>query len=124
MIKDEQIKLNIIKLNKQHRNNSFIRARIADLIYLIKIINLKIILLYFTGFHIYLYSLTPIKGVGMRCFRWKGVQCYYSLAILIFISSIFISVSIFLTINLKYSKIHLVLISIISVGLFLIDHND
>ena len=60
----------------------------------------------------------------MRCFRWKGVQCYYSLAILIFISSIFISVSIFLTINLKYSKIHLVLISIISVGLFLIDHND
>ena len=121
-------KYELLKLNdNQNGNNSFksiIGARVDDLIYVIKIMNLKIMLLYLSGFYIYLYSLTPIIGVRMSCFIWKGVKCYYSLAILIFISSIFISISIFLIINLKYSKFHLLFIIIIPIFLFLLDHDD
>ena len=124
MNKYEDSKFNTINWNNQYRNYSLISNRIDHFFYIIKIINLKIIILYFAGFFIYLYSLTPIKGVGMKCFKLRGVNCYYSLAILIFISSIFISISIFLIINLKYSKIHLLIICIIYIVIFLIDHND
>jgi hypothetical protein len=102
MNKYEDSKINKINWYKQYRNISLIPNRIDHFSYIIKIINLKIIILYFAGFFIYLYSLTPIKGVAMKCFKLRGVNCYYSLAILIFISSIFISISIFLIINLKY----------------------
>ena len=107
---DYEQNLNEINWNKQKKQNSFIRARIDDLIYTINKINLKIIIFYFTGFYIYLYSLTPIEGVTMTCFKRNGVECYYLLAILIFISSSFISISIFIIIHLKYSKIHLLII--------------
>ena len=121
-------KYELIILNEmQYGKNcikSIIGARIDNLIYIIKIINLKIMLLYLSGFYIYFYSLTPITGVKMSCFKWKGVKCYDSLAILIVIASIFISISIFLIINLKYSKFHLLFIIIITIFLFLLDHED
>ena len=60
----------------------------------------------------------------MRCFKWKGVQCYYSLAILTLFSSFFISISIYMIIFIGYSKIHLFSILLIYVILFLIDHKD
>lgn len=60
----------------------------------------------------------------MKCFNRIGIKCFYLLAILIFISSIFISISTFLIINLKYSKIHLFIIAILSIAIFLIDHSD
>ena len=124
MNKYEDSIINTINWNKQYRNYSLISNRIDYFFFIIKIINIKIIILYFAGFFIYLYSLTPIKDVGMKCFKFRGVNCYYSLAILIFISSILISISIFLIINLKYSKIHLLIICIIYIVIFLIDHND
>ena len=89
-----------------------------------KIHNYNIIILYNIGIIFYIFSLTNINGVDMRCFKWKGVQCYYSLAILTLISSIFISISIYKIIFYKYNKINLLLIFIIYLFLYLIDHND
>ena len=87
-------KYELIILNEmQYGKNcikSIIGARIDNLIYIIKIINLKIMLLYLSGFYIYFYSLTPITGVKMSCFKWKGVKCYYSLAILIYLFQAFL----------------------------------
>ena len=122
------IKINQINENKKLEYHCCLKSNIQTIIerlyYIIKIINLKIIILYLAGFIFYLYGLTNINGVDMRCFKWKGVQCYYTLAILTFISSIFISISLFLIINLKYNKIHLLIIIIIYIFFILFDHND
>lgn len=114
-------------MNLIFENNSFILIkpeRRIDFIYIIKKINLKIVILYLLGFYFYILSLTYVNGVEMRCFKSKGVQCYYTLAFLTFVSSIIISISIFLIINLKYSKIHLLIIIIKYIFLFNFDHND
>ena len=83
-----------------------------------------IYLLYFLGAISYLLSLHKIGGVGMNCFRRKRVVCLYILVSLLFISSFFISISIFLIIFKKYKKIHLFIIFIIYLIFYIIDHND
>ena len=59
----------------------------------------------------------------MECYGFKGVECYYRLAKLLLISSIFKSITIYLIIIKKYHFIHIIIIFIIYIVLLLIDHN-
>jgi hypothetical protein len=88
-----------------------------------KIKEKNIIFLYISGIVIYIISLTHLSGLGMTCFFWEGVYCYYAIGILILISSFLISISIYIIICKKYKKYHLIIISIIYAFLFVIDHN-
>ena len=72
----------------------------------------------------YLFSLHKIGGVGMNCFRRKRVECLYILISLIVISSLFISISLYLIIFKNHKKTHLFIVSIIYLILYIIDHND
>ena len=53
-------------------------------------------ILYIIGTIFYLLSLHHINGYEMSCFYKKGVKCLFMIAKLIFISSIFFSLSIFI----------------------------
>jgi hypothetical protein len=83
-----------------------------------------IIFLYISGIIIYCISLTHLSGLGMTCFFWEGIYCYYAIGILILISSFIISITIYIIIYKKYKKYHLIIISIFYSFLFIIDHND
>ena len=75
--------------------------------------NKMIIILYSIGAIIYLISLCHLSGVEMRCFFWFGAKCYYAIFILVFISCIFISVSIYIILFQYHKKIHLFIIFIL-----------
>lgn len=80
---------------------------------------------YMSGIFLYILSLWHINALDMRCFFIKeGVECYYTLAKLIFISSILTSISIYLIIIKKYRKYHIYIILISYSFLFYIDHSD
>ena len=83
-----------------------------------------IYLLYIFGAISYLFSLHKIGGVGMNCFRRKRVVCLYILVSLLFISSFFTSISLYLIIFKNNKKIHLFIIFIIYLIFYIIDHND
>ena len=72
----------------------------------------------------YLLSLWHIQALDMKCFNRYGVQCYYLLAKLIFISSTFASISIYLILFKNYKKVNLIIIIIIYSFLFYIDHDN
>ena len=74
--------------------------------------DLTIILLYIFGGIIYSISLCHLSGVEMRCFFWNGAKCYYSIFILVFISSILTSISIYIILFLNYKKNHIIIIFI------------
>ena len=86
--------------------------------------NFVIILLYIIGSITYLFSLNEIEGVRMTCFKREKVVCLYILVILTFISSFFISISVFLILFKNHKKIHLIIIFIIFLLFYIIDHND
>ena len=93
-----------------------------------KKINLKYIcrveILYIFGVFFYLLSLKHINGIGMRCFSRKGVQCLFMIAKLILCSSLFFSISIFLTLLKNNKIIRLINILFIYILLILLDHNN
>ena len=82
-----------------------------------------LIILYINGSIIYLISLSNITGKGIACLFLDGIHCFYAIAILIFISSILTSFSIYLIIFKNYLKIHLIIIFIIYSFVYFIDHN-
>ena len=85
----------------------------------------KISIIYLSGVFFYLLSLWHIDALDMKCFFIKeGVECYYTLAKFIFISSFLNCISIYLIIIKKYNKKHLNIIFFIYLFLFYIDHND
>ena len=85
--------------------------------------NKMIIILYTFGAILYLISLCHLSGVDMRCFFWFGEKCYYAIFILVFISSILISISIYIIIFQNNKKIHLFIIFIIYIFFYIIDNN-
>ena len=86
--------------------------------------NLYLFLLYIIGIIFYILSLKDINALDMKCFNKTGVECYYILAILTFISSFFISISIYLILYKSYHKINLIIICLIYSFLLYIDHNN
>ena len=94
-----------------------------DFSYLIKKKDILIIILYLNGGIIYLISLSNITGKGIACLFLDGIQCFYAIVILIFISSILTSFSIYLILFKNYLKIHLIIIFIIYSFFYFIDHN-
>ena len=81
-------------------------------------------MLYIIGTIFYLLSLHHINGYEMSCFYKEGVKCLFMIAKLIFISSIFFSLSIFMIIYKNYKKINLLYIILIFIFFILIDHNN
>lgn len=79
--------------------------------------------LYILGIIFYILSLHHINGYEMVCFNRIGVKCYFMIGKLILLSSIIISIAIYLIIIKNYNKIHLFNISIIYIILLLIDHS-
>ena len=86
--------------------------------------NFVIYILYIIGATAYLFSLHDIEGIKMRCYSKERIECIYILAILIIFSSFFTSISIYLIIFKNYKKIHLIIIFIIYLIFYIIDHND
>lgn len=83
-----------------------------------------IIILYTSGVIFYIISLKKIDAVRMECFNLRFIKCYFVIFVLIFISSIIISISINLIILKKYSKFHLCVIFLIYIILLYIDHDN
>ena len=108
------IKSNIYCVSKNRKQNKFKK----------KNNDLAIYILYIMGIISYLFSLHKIGGVGMNCFRRKRVECLYILISLIVISSLFISISLYLIIFKNQKKTHLFIVFIIYLILYIIDHND
>ena len=86
--------------------------------------NLTIFLIYFFGSISYLFSLHEIKGPHMTCFSRIRLKCIYFLIKLTFISSLLISISIYMILFNIYKKIHLFIIFFIYFIFYLIDHNN
>ena len=84
----------------------------------------RIEILYIFGIFFYLISLKHINGIGMRCFHRSAVQCLFMIAKLIFCSSIFFSISIFLILFKNNKKIHLIYILFFYILFILFDHNN
>ena len=83
-----------------------------------------LIFLYILSSFIYILSLSKIKGTHMECFSKQGLQCYFFLGKLIFLSAFLTDISIYLIIFKNYSKLHLLIIFLIYSSLFFIDHNS
>ena len=86
--------------------------------------NFIICLIYICGSIIYLLSLRGIEGVNMECYSKINLGCIYTLVKLTFISSVLISISIYIILSRNYKKIHLLIILIIYLFFYLIDHSN
>ena len=83
---------------------------------------LFILILHISGVLFYILSLTHIEGLGMKCFSYAGIQCYYTLAKLTCISGIITCITLYIILYKKYNKIHFFIIIINYLFLYLIDH--
>ena len=75
----------------------------------------------------YLYSLCNIEEPEMKCFSKKGLDCIYILFKLTFISSILISISIYIAIfneRKKYKIFHFLIFLFIYLLFYFLDHNN
>ena len=87
--------------------------------------NLFILIFHISGFGFYLLSLTHIEGLEMKCFSYIGIQCYYFLAKLTFISGLIVGLTLYTILYHNYSKIHFFIIFFIYLLLYKIDnHKD
>ena len=86
--------------------------------------NKILILLIIISITFYIFSLCHIKALDMKCYNKKGVECFYLLATLTFISSIFISIVIYCIFYKNYTKIYLIYIILIYLLIFYLDHDD
>ena len=82
------------------------------------------IILYSLGIIFYALSLDNIKGPDLKCFFFSGLNCMQFLALLVFISSALTSFSIYLILFKNKNKIHLLLICLIYLIFYFVDHND
>ena len=60
----------------------------------------------------------------MKCYKKEGVECFYILAKLTFVSSIILSIGIYLILLQNFKKFYLIYITIIYFFLFYIDHDN
>ena len=81
------------------------------------------IILYSLGIIFYSLSLDNLKGGDLKCYVFEGIKCMYFLAILVSISSALTSFSVYLILFKNRKKIHLLIISIIYLIFYFIDHN-
>ena len=86
--------------------------------------NWIVFLIYLFGAISYLLSLHEIKGAHMACYSRIRLECIYFLVKLTFISSLLISISIYMILFKNYTKIHLFIIFFIFFIFFIIDHNN
>ena len=86
--------------------------------------NFIICLTYFFGAISYFLSLSEMKGISMKCYTRKRLECIYILVTLTFISSLLISISIYMILFKNYKKIHLFIIFFIYLIFYLKDHNN
>ena len=91
---------------------------------IIKKSSLFIIVLYILSSITYIFSLKKVSGTNLECFSKYGLNCYFFLGKLLFLSAFLTDISIYLIIFKNYSKIHLLIIFLIYCILFLIDHNS
>ena len=119
MIKKALI-LNIIQRIKNIKNNYsyilLIKKNINKNLILIPLIIISILF--------YIFSLCHIEPLDMKCYKREGVECFYILAKLTCISSIFVSIVIYLIILHNFKKIYLIYIILIYLFLFYLDHDD
>ena len=109
--------------NSKSKYYSLKSYKSAKIKYISFVKNIFIFIFYISGVIFYILSLTHIEGLGMTCFSYEGIECYYKLAKFIFISSIITSLSLYIILYNKFNKIHLILIIIIYLLLYLIDHH-
>ena len=107
-IKMMWIKKNPYKKLNQAKQKKFIKS------------NLSILLIYLIGAISYFLSLHEIKGPHMACYSRIRLKCIYFLVKLTFISSLLISISIYMILFKNYKKIHLFIIFFIYFFFFFI----
>ena len=121
MIKYDKLINILYKSNNSYRLLISREKRFSKFKFHLKDIN--IIILYIIGAIFYLISLRHLSGIGMRCFSYVGEKCYYVIGILIFISSFFTTLTIYLILFNNYNKFHLIVIFTIYFCFYLLDHN-
>ena len=87
-------------------------------------INIKIITIYTFGSIFYYWSLAQIDPRSVVCFREFHFKCFYIIAELVLISSITISISIYLIVFYKLNKFHIFNIFIIYSYFYYKDHDN
>ena len=113
--------MNNILINRISKKNIYYKKIIINFLKDKK--NLHIIL-YSLGIIFYSLSLDNLKGHDLKCYFFGGIKCIYFLATLVSISSALTSLSVYLILFKKRKKIHLLIISIIYLIFYFIDHND
>ena len=112
--------LNETQMNKSIRNNySYILLNKKSLYK-----NIILILLIIASILFYIFSLCSIEPLNMKCYKKEGVECFYILAKLTFISSIFLSIAIYLMLLKNFKKFYFIFVIIIFSFLFYIDHDN
>jgi len=85
--------------------------------------NIKIITIYTIGSLFYYWSLVRINPKKIRCLKVRHFKCFYTIAEYVLISSIIISISIYLILFFKLNKFHIFIIFIIYSYYFYKDHD-
>ena len=67
--------------------------------------NTILILLIITSIFFYILSLCHIQPLSMKCYKKEGVECFYILAKLTFVSSIILSIGIYLILLQNFKKL-------------------
>ena len=121
-------KIKIISENNDKRlinKKSYIIIKFfSNIIKLIKNKNIIILIFSIISAIFYILSLCNIRALDMKCYNKIGVECYYILAKLIFISCVFVSISIYLIFFKDFNKFNILIILIIYLFFFYIDHDD
>ena len=87
-------------------------------------INVKISILYNIGALFYYWSLVRLNINDIICFKEKNLNCFYSIAQYVLISSIIINISIYIIFIFKLNKFHFFNIFIIYLFFLFINHDS
>ena len=115
---------NITKIIRNNKKNYFSLIKYEGNRNMKMIKNILIFILYISGAIFYFLSLTHIEGLGMNCFSHGGIKCYYILAKLTLISGLLTGLSIYIIVLKKYNKMHFLMIIVIYIFFFLLDHHS
>ena len=86
--------------------------------------NVKISILYIIGSFFYFLSLARVNINGFKCLKKENFLCFFAIIENVLISSILISISIYIIFTFKLSKFHLFNIFIIYIFFLLINHDS
>ena len=86
--------------------------------------NVKIVIFYIIGCLFYYWSLVRINPKRIKCLKGKDFKCFYMIAEFVLISSIIISITIYIILFNKLKKFHLFNIFIIYIIFYFKDHDS